>query len=241
MKYIVINRDCDEQRMNEFTRHNEHVSDIRRFSAIDGNSLNMEELIESNVIAPDISYKKGALGSAMSHVLLWNSVADYGETACIFEDDAILCRNFVDESQKVLSQLGNNWDIVLWGNNYDTSVLFGMGEGRGVALATFSQDSVVKNSDKFKKIDVSTHPFRLFRTLGICGYAISPQGARKLTSFCIPLQNSVFFHSQLNRFLQNTSIDHVMTEKYKDMDSYICIPPLCITENSIESSTILNS
>ncbi|GBR00493.1 glycosyltransferase family 25 protein [Acetobacter oeni] len=241
MKYIVINRDCDQDRYSEFTSDNSHISDIRKFSAIDGRHLDSRELIQNNIIEEYLNYTKGALGSAMSHLLLWNAVVENNEPACIFEDDAMLCGNFAEESEAIISQLPKNWDIILWGNNYDTTLTFELLPGISHCISQFDQESLRKGAHTFRNMNVRSLPFKLFQTLGICGYAISPAGARNLISQTLPLPDRSFYHVGLDRKLRNTSIDHVMADHYRKMNAFTSFPPLCITKNEPGKSTILRS
>lgn len=241
MKLVVINRDCDTERLKEFRNANAHIDDIRRFSAVEGTTLDREELIAGGIIKPDLSYSKGALGSAMSHILLWNAVLENDESACIFEDDAILCRNFISQSEKILSELPEDWDIILWGSNADISLTFELLPGVTYCVARFNETLVRLGAEKFRKLDVRSLPFRLYHTLGICGYAISPKGARRMLDVCLPLHNKKRYHFRTHDTLFNTSLDHVMSEHYESLASFVSFPALCITKNEHAKSTIINS
>lgn len=241
MRYIYINRDCDKERRDEFCALNAHIPELQRFSAIDGTSLDPEELAEKGIITPGLRYSRGALGSAMSHLLLWNAVSEKNEPACIFEDDAILCANFKEESSRLLAGLPEDWDIVLWGNNYDTALTFNVLPGISPCVAIFDQESLRKGADKFPSMTISSMLFPLAQTLGICGYTISPVGARKMMTRCLPLKNDTFYHHGLACSLPSTSIDHVMAHFYVTMKSFVSFPSLCITKNDASRSTILHS
>ena len=105
MKYIYINRDCDTARREEFLRNNAHLSQLQRFSAIDGKMVDMEELKVEGIIEGNPGYSYGAIGSALSHLLIWSGVAEHDMCTTIIEDDAITCRNFISESEKIIQSL----------------------------------------------------------------------------------------------------------------------------------------
>lgn len=239
MNLIYINRDSDIERREEFLSMNSHISSFKRFSAIDGSNLDLEELVEAGVIERGLSYSRGAIGSALSHMFLWNGVQESGKFACIFEDDAILCENFASEAERVINALPVNWDIILFGCNSDTTLTVDMLPGVTPSIISFNQNFVQQNAKSFKYMKVSANPFKLIQTLGICGYAISPVGAKKFLYSCDKLRNKTFFHYGLNKFLKNTSIDHIMNNCYNKSNSYFTLPPLCITKNEHSKSTIL--
>lgn len=235
---IVINRKCDTRRMEEFDLYNRHIA-YKRFDAINGYDLDIDELIEKKVIERGLSYSRGALGSALSHMFLWDSVASSGKPACIFEDDAILCKNFEEQSESLVERLGKDWDIVLFGCNADTTLTIDFIEGITPSVLSFDQGLLQKNAATFPKKEIFSSPFRLIQTLGICGYALSPVGAKRLLSRATSLKNDNFFHYGLQRFLPNTSIDHLMANHYVSMNAFCALPFLCITKNDPNISTIL--
>ncbi|WP_239648320.1 glycosyltransferase family 25 protein [Komagataeibacter europaeus] len=139
MKLMVINRDCDVERYDSFCQMNGSIADIGRFSAIDGQTLDIQELQSAGLIAPDLSYSRGAIGSALSHILLWNAVVENEQAVSIFEDDAILSSNFHEESTRIIESLENEWDIILWGYNYDVNLVFDLLPGVTYCVANFNQ------------------------------------------------------------------------------------------------------
>lgn len=238
MKYIYINRDCDTGRREEFLRNNAHIPHLQRFSAIDGKTLNMDELKTQGILEGTPDYTPGAVGSALSHLLLWNAVAEHATSTTIFEDDAITCHNFVAESDRVLQSLAPDWDIILWGNNYDTTLTIDLIPGISPCVISFNETSLKKNAEHFTEMDMSSRPFRLFQTFGICGYSISPKGAQTLINTCIPIRECSYFQFGLNRVITNGALDHIMSHYYKDMMAYSSLPPLCISKNDKSVSTI---
>ncbi|WP_338421354.1 glycosyltransferase family 25 protein [Acetobacter conturbans] len=237
----MINRDCDVERYDSFRQMNAHVADIGRFSAVDGHSLDQSELLSKGIITPGLDYSRGAVGSAMSHILLWNAVAETREPISIFEDDAILCKNFEEESNRAVQSLGENWDIILWGYNYDVNLVFDVLPGVSYCVATFNQTLMRLGVGRYRNMPVNTASFRLLKALGICGYAISPQGAERFLDLCLPLKNEKYWYYRTNDTLHNTSLDQVMCHHYEKTDSFCCFPSLCISKNESSISTIINS
>ncbi|MFT8896575.1 MAG: glycosyltransferase family 25 protein [Acetobacter sp.] len=241
MKLMVINRDCDVERYDSFCQMNGSIADIGRFSAIDGQTLDMQELQSAGLIAPDLCYSRGAVGSALSHILLWNAVVENEQAISIFEDDAILSSNFQEESKRIIESLENEWDIILWGYNYDVNLVFDLLPGVTYCVANFNQTLMRLGVERYRSRPVNASPFKLFKALGICGYAISPKGARRLLDLCLPLQNAEYWYRRTNETLRNTSLDHVMCHHYEKIDAFCCFPSLCISRNENTKSTIINS
>ncbi|BCK74481.1 glycosyl transferase family protein [Acetobacter aceti NRIC 0242] len=240
MKYIYINRDKDADRRSTFLENNSHISDLRRFCAIEGTSLDIDELRAAGMIEGNPEYNMASYGNALSHMLLWSAVQEHGEATCIFEDDAITCKNFVEMSEKTIASLPENWDIILWGNNHDTTLVIDMLSGVTPCIISYYEFFTQKNTDKFREMNVECLSFRLMQTFGICGYSVSPKGASALLQACNPIKECEYFHMGINRNVPNGGIDHIMSYNYKNMNSYASFPPLCLTKNDKEISTITN-
>lgn len=238
MKISVINLDQSTHRLKIFMNSNRHIKDIRRFSAVNGAELDREELIEKGFLSPDISYTDGALGVAMSHILLWNAVIEQQTPLIITEDDSILCRNFMDESQKLIEQSGEGWDIVLFGYNFDTGTCLDVLPGFSGCFFTMDQVSMRRNAYNWPDCDRSSVAYRLFRTLGIHCYAISPAGAAKLLQFCVPLREMSTLHPLADHEYPNTGIDNMMAHVFPAINAYAAFPPVAISRNFHGSSTV---
>ena len=120
-----INLDRTPNRCREFLAVNKHLSHVSRFAAIDGNDLDPDALVRDGIISVGIPqiYTRGNLGLALSHFALWREAIESGNTVTICEDDAIFNRDFLHAADKVISRLPTDWDLVLWGWNFDASLM----------------------------------------------------------------------------------------------------------------------
>ncbi|MBB2197652.1 glycosyl transferase [Gluconacetobacter sp. 1c LMG 22058] len=237
MNKFFISLERTPERTERFRAVNAHVPGLEHAPGIDGSLLDIEGMKQQAFLHPDCQFTRGAVGSGLTHAALWGSVAKSGVAAHIFEDDAFLCRNFEEESRRVIASLPEDWDIILWGNNSDTVLQFELLPGITQCIATFSQDSVRAGIDTFRDMDVTSLAFRLDHTFGICGYAISPLGANKLIRSCLPMQTMDLVYPSLGgRMLPTSSIDHLMNRHYREMKAYTCFPPLCLTDNQTAQS-----
>jgi glycosyl transferase family 25 len=115
----LINLDRDKERLARFKNLNAHLPKILRPSAIEGRRLDRQELQRTGYISNDLSYNNSALGSAHSHIELWRKSVEYDEPVTVAEDDAIFAQHFVSAFDVFFRKLPTDWDIVLWGWNFD--------------------------------------------------------------------------------------------------------------------------
>src|SRR5262245_13656445 len=96
MKIRLMNLDRSPDRLAEFNAHNAHMTTIERFSAIDGEKLDVAAITADPVIGPDVTtcYSRGATGNALSHLAMWNEAIESRSTLTVCEDDAIFHRSF---------------------------------------------------------------------------------------------------------------------------------------------------
>lgn len=237
MKHYVISLARTPERLERFQRVNHHIPGIIHAPGIDGQTLDRQETIKAGLLAADCQFTSGAVGSGLTHVALWGSIAQSGEPANIFEDDAFLCANFEEKSRQIINQLPEDWEIILWGQNSDAPLHYEVLPGQTDCFAQFSQDDVRRGIENFRHQQIETLPFRLRQTFGICGYALSPRGALSLMQRCLPMVSLPIHYPSLGgRTLISTSIDHIMNRHYVDMKAYCCVPPLVLTDNLTSQS-----
>ncbi|GBQ83037.1 glycosyltransferase [Gluconacetobacter johannae DSM 13595] len=240
MKYIYINRDKDVKRREIFLEKNFHVENIERFSAVDKQNINKNDLIGRGILNEDCIYGNAAIANALSHIYLWSGVIESGKSACIFEDDAIICKNFTSECKKVIDSLGEDWDIVLFGNNFDASLYLCIVPGVLDGVVSFNSKKFAENADNFSDITIDAKAVKLLEAFGLCGYAISPRGAGKLMNSIIPIRDMTFNIDIVGGLYKNGSLDNFLCAAYKQMNAYCCVPPLCVSKNDKSISTMWN-
>lgn len=238
MHKYFISLERTPERTKRFLQSNAHITDFEWVPGIDGKTLDRNAIINKGLMEAYCGFTPGAIGSGLTHIKLWAQVAQSGKPAHIFEDDAFLCRNFERESDRIIATLPQDWDIILWGNNYDSILEFELLPGITQCIATFNQDTVRKGIPEFLNMDIASAAFRLTQTFGICGYAISPRGADRLLKLCLPFKSVDVFYPGLYRSLTTTSVDHLMNIQYRNILAYTALPPLCLTDN--DSARSLN-
>ncbi|GAB6968495.1 hypothetical protein JCM25156A_25330 [Komagataeibacter kakiaceti JCM 25156] len=213
---------------------------MKRFSAIDGNAIDRDELINRGIISADCIYTNPAIGNALSHISLWSGVMESGKTACIFEDDAILCRNFEEQYEKILNTIDSDWEIILFGYNTDALLALDMVPSILEGAFVFNNTKFKKNVGQFSSRNITTQTIKLREAFGLCGYAISPRGAARLTGAIIPLRRMELTINIMDGSCHNGSLDNFLCAAYTEMNAYCCVPPLCVSENDKSRSTIWN-
>jgi GR25 family glycosyltransferase involved in LPS biosynthesis len=176
----VINLDRSIGRLEQFRRSNQHMPEIHRFSAIEGASVDRLQLIGDKVITSDLQYSDGALGCALSHIFFWDAAAESGEAITVVEDDAIIHHRFSEQSAMLMRGLPSDWDLIMWGWNFDSILLTEILPGVSPCLSTFNQDALRASVARYTTLEFSPQPFRLLRCFGSIAYTISAGGARKL-------------------------------------------------------------
>lgn len=208
MRVNLINLDRSPERLRTFRETNSHI-DFARFSAIDAATLDRDAIY----------------GCSMSHLTLWRQAISDGKPLTICEDDAIMSRFFEDDAERILATLPPGWDIILWGWNYDTTLHFYMGPPGFPSLCSvqFDEDQLRLTVDQFQDSAMGPRAFRLTGAYGTVCYTISSSGAEKLLEHCA----SLF-----------APLDIMLNEVYARMNSFVSFPPLVITKNEHECSTV---
>jgi glycosyl transferase, family 25 len=241
MEISVINLDRSPDRLSDFMENNRHLSSVKRFPAFEGRGISRQSLKERNILEGDmLTYSDGAIGCALSHLVQWEKCINEKKVLTIAEDDAVFHREFECLAQEVLASLPIDWDIILWGWNFDSIVAFDMLPGVSYCIGSFDQDGLRKNIQGYQHAIVAPKAYRAIRCVGTVCYTISPSGAEKLYKYCLPIRTMDVLYPGLNqnRPLPNTGIDNMMNELYPRINAFVSFPPLVATKNDHSISTI---
>jgi len=239
MQLFYVNLQRRPDRNEEFLRRNSACADCCRVEAIDGDSFHLDERCASAIVAERLeSYTPRILASAMSHKGLWERAASSAEARTIAEDDAVLNRRFSEKAAKVIGKLPENWDIILWGWNFDSILHYEVVPGLRQGVTHFDPTPLGDRRDQFQAIDVDPTPLRLFTAFGLLCYSLSPKGARLLLGLCFPLLNELIPIAGLGRSLNNFSLDVLMNKYYPILSAYVSFPPLAWSDNDKETSSL---
>lgn len=234
----VISLERSQERRKSFLAANAHL-DFQIFPAVDGSRLPQTVLQDRELFIPPLPFPTlGAYGVALSHLRLWERAIDTGSALTVAEDDAVFRQDFASASEEILRLLPQDWDFVLWGWNFD-SILSLMGlPDVSPSVMVFNQDALRANLARYKSQTTRAYPLRLDKCFGIPAYSISPKGARRFKEHCFPLRNFSLVFPLLAHPMANTGIDIAMNQIYSSTQSFVSYPPLAVTENRHDISTI---
>ncbi|MDA8329102.1 MAG: glycosyltransferase family 25 protein [Betaproteobacteria bacterium] len=239
MNIKVISMETSNERRKNFINLNKHIK-FDFFNAVDGNQFTQEFIASTNLFEKGLPYTAGAYGCALSHLILWDEAINLDKVITIAEDDAIFRFDFENLYKKKLNSLPPDWDIVLWGWNFDSILSLNVMPNISPVVMVFNQDQLRNSIKEFQEFAEDTTLLRLDKCFGTICYSISPSGAAKFKSLCLPMSNFLLFFPLLNRQLPNNGIDIAMNKIYQATNSYVAFPPLVITKNDHTITTIQN-
>jgi GR25 family glycosyltransferase involved in LPS biosynthesis len=237
----LINLDRSPERLRQFTEVNRHLSHVERFPAIDGGQQDIAALIRNGTIEePALErYTAGNLGLALTQLALWEKAIAAGEVLTVCEDDAIFHRHFERQAPELIARLPADWDIVLWGWNFDAPMMLDLGISFCVVFG--EEQHLRQNAEAFQDAPAEPYPMRLLSAFGTFCYSVSAKGARALRDFCLPIRpmelrllwpepgNKVLLRPA-GRLL-NRGIDVMMAIAYPDLRAFVSVPPLVVSKN----------
>jgi len=234
---LVINLERNPERMRAFQQANPHLQQAKRFSAVDGRTIDRAELIRRQWFAEPIIYTDGAIGNALSHMRAWEQVAAGSAFATVVEDDAILHKDFEVLAPPLIASLPPDWDLVLWGWNFDTVLSFDVFPGTACAVH-FSQSDLRARLASIQTGAVQPALHRLHYAFGTVGYSLSPAGAKKLLQEALPIKPFLYKIPAFDLEVQNDAMDCVLASLYDRINAYVSFPPLGFTKNDSTVSTV---
>jgi len=235
VKVISLRR--SHARRHAFRANNPHL-DFEFVDAIDGHALSDAAIAASGLFAPGLPYTRGAFGIAMTTHRLWSDIASGRERVTIAEDDAIFRPDFHDATLQFLRDNRGRHDFIAWGYNFDSILRGSIFNSRAPVTMRFDEAALDDAIGDFRNDRGPVLVMNLLEFYGICAYTISPAGARFLLDRCFPLRPETLYSYGLGRTLDNYGIDIVMNKFYAAMRSAATFPPLAVTMNARETSTI---
>lgn len=213
----IINLDRNTSRlvgsMNYYNQSDLNFVPLQRFSAIDGNNLDLNKI--KNIVTPavynglvhidetntrthDAQLTRGMIGCYLSHLELFNKIikSKYNN-GIIFEDDIIINSNIYKNVIKRIDEIfPPDWDIILLG--YITI---------------------------FEYEDMKDY-YKAYKFWGTQGYIINKRGAKKMLKHAIPIDEQ---------------IDHFMgtLARKKILNIYACKESM-VVQNSMYSDVQMN-
>ena len=208
-------------------------------AAVDGDTLRNDDLVADGVIEePMKSYTPGALGCALSHLRIWDfCIASQAPLTCA-EDDAVFNRHFATRATDTLALLPPDWDLILWGWNFDSILHVQALEGVKDSVMYFDGGKLGPRLAQFQQSPHKVLAFRLIQTFGTVCYTVSPTGAQFLRKNCFPLKNEGIYIPGMKKAIVNLNIDSVMNKYYASMKAFVAFPPLVWTEHDKATSDV---
>lgn len=239
MRVCYLNLQRRPDRNAQFLRWNASVAELERIEAVDGTRLGTEELVREGVIERPLKHcTAGALGCAASHKRMWERSVAEQAVVTVAEDDAVLNRRFAEKAPALLGRLPPDWDIVLWGWNFDAILHVEILEGMKRAIVRSDRRPLGRRLAEFQAKDYDASLLPLIAAFGTVCYSVSPKGAGQLLGLCFPLKRERIVVPGMKIRLPNATIDVVMISHYRNLKSYVCVPPLAWTENDKSASDI---
>lgn len=236
----VISLSGTPERLARFKQVNKQLRDYRIFQAVEGSQLTPRQLLETGYCDASLRYNPGALGCALSHISLWRQAVNSKTAITICEDDAILHADFQELAAQQLAKLPADWDLILWGWNFDSILLAELLPELGDSLLYFDQQTMREKAFNYTQQTFETRHYRLKQAMGIPCYSISSAGAAKFLRHVLPLRNMELQldFGGLIQTVSNAGIDIMMNVLYPETNSYVVFPPLVLTGNLKEASTV---
>ena len=225
----------DAARFSAFCKRNGATGiEFKHFYAVDGAALSH---IPNGVVLLGANYPMPAIGAALSHRGLWQQCLSRDEVIAVFEDDAWLRHDF-ERQLNTLLQRASGWDVNLFGCNTDTGIELAVTPRlslRGNFSVLYPQP---EHLAEFTKMRDAVELCQILLAFGICGYAITPQGAERLLQHCFPLDNRPLRLAVSGRRIRAYGIDCMIADAYPKIRALLCLPPLIMTPNEQRSSQI---
>jgi GR25 family glycosyltransferase involved in LPS biosynthesis len=244
MKKYVVSTEIYRKRLELFQSSHPDLQDLHvkmglNASTMDPNPMNNEGLKE--FVKEPCTWPMGAICCGVAHLEIFKEVIATNSPMTVFEDDAILTKDFDRKTTELLETIPGDWDIVQWGYNWDTFMWMRMIDRNGpVIKIDLCREMHRLDLNKFISGDTPSTLIPLEMCFGMHAYSISPSGAQKILDNFPGLTDELVVVKDLFLEYQSVSLDSQLGALYHQMNSYIAFPPLSYVHNDKSKSAIWN-
>ena len=234
---VVISLPRSAERLEAF-RSNANADDtwIDLVAGVDGQRLDPEDLLQRHLIAPSaLSWPRGQLGCALSHLRCLLRCQRNGQPLLVFEDDALLAPNWVDQLEQLLSEAPVDWDLLLLGWNLDSCLQLEWSPGLSLTALFQPRFPDIRQLQEALSGQRPRQWYRLQKGLGLAGYVMSPKGAGRILEWALPLRTLPIQAPELPE-RPCFSLDGQLNNLYPELSAWACMPPLVLGTNDKPAS-----
>lgn len=237
MNLKVISLQRSQERRNQFIKANPGLR-YDFVDGVDGRLLDDAQLQDREVFSENLAFPSaGAFGCALSHRALWLKACTDQTMITVVEDDALFRADFAQRAQACIESLDADWDLIMWGWNFDAMLSIQVLDGLS-SMVISDQDALRKRLDRFVASKSPVQALKLDKCFGAVAYSISPKGAALFLEQCFPIRPEPVMMPGHPKGFPVTGLDIMMNRIYLQTKSYMCFPPLAVTANDHEISTI---
>jgi glycosyl transferase, family 25 len=234
---FVISLERTPHRLARFLEWNKDADiDVEVAAAVDGKTLDLANLDPALIAPGTTAYRPGSIGSAMSHKALWERCAAGNKPFFILEDDAAVRGDIKTILPPLVDGLDKSWELLIVGYNTDVfteiAVVGDMSLRAIFSIAYPDASQLVQFTKGRQHVGVG----RLISFFGLCGYLISPTGARSLLRQCFPLDSRTAYVPVAQKSIRTFTLDTRVNAHLRFIQAYACLPPLVMPDNAPTSS-----
>ena len=181
-------------------------------------------------------WSKGAIGSGLSHCLMWRRCLELNRPICVLEDDVLVASDWQQCCSEALEQAPEETDVLLLGWNLDSVLRAELFSGVDCislfepAFPSLPQIRTVLDQQPHRRV------VRLEKALGLPGYVVTPRGAQKLFDGLPHFEAEPLLVGRGIPQVPSMTLDAQMNRLYPDLQASVVIPPLVLAENDQQTS-----
>ncbi|QNJ01739.1 glycosyltransferase family 25 protein [Synechococcus sp. PROS-U-1] len=187
-------------------------------------------------LARQSGWSKGAIGSGLSHCLMWRRCLELNRPICVLEEDVLVASDWQQRCSQALDQAPAGTDFLLLGWNFDSVLRAEIFSGVGCislfepAFPSLPQIRSVLDQHLPRQV------VRLHKALGLPGYVVTPRGAQKLLHGLPSFEAEPLVVGRGIPEVPSMTLDAQMNRLYCDLQAFVVVSPLVLAENNQQTS-----
>jgi GR25 family glycosyltransferase involved in LPS biosynthesis len=234
LDWLLLSAEGEPEKLAAFRKdHDSFELPLEVVPLTEAHEVDFRELRQIDLMNSDAyEWAPAEVGKAMTHWLAWHQAVESRRVTCIFQDDAILRRDFKSRLAGLLASMPAGWDMLQLGYDIQSAIDFQITPDcrfNGRFLRPFPTEYDLGN---FVRLATPVVALRMFNVFGNFAYLVTPEGAQKLIDNCFPLSTKAVTIPALGGRVRTTNIDLVMNQHFGSMEAYVAFPPLALSRET---------
>lgn len=220
---------ADAETLRKFRKRNPAADNLEVVPSFDVLALDRSYMVENGLLDVNIRASDDQVAEIFSHVIQWSQCVADGVPRTIFSDKSSIPDNFEELANALLQTLPEDWDLIVWGVDYNGLMIVKMPSQMGDCILKCDDHPSTGPTGPLGERKTPALLLKLSAIEGMSGYTVSPRGASILMN-SLPIREYSYRSKLAGREMRGVSLSTLFSSliEHGAMAAHVSFPPLVV-------------